>query len=79
MSKMDSGRKSVTLKRKNIEGMEKLVNEKKYKNFSQAIDSAVEDKLQEISLDNCDLKDIPENITFVNVAKKIAKELKNGN
>lgn len=79
MSKMDSGRKSVTLKIKNIEGVEKLVSEKKYKNFSQAVDSAVTDKLQKVSLDNCDLDDIPEDITFVNVAKKIAKELKNGN
>jgi metal-responsive CopG/Arc/MetJ family transcriptional regulator len=79
MSKADTGRKSVTLKKKNIARIEGLVSEKKYKNFSQAIDSAIEDKLQEVSLSNCNLKDIPEDITFINVAKKIAKELKNGN
>lgn len=78
MSKLNSERKSVTLQKKNIEGLEKLVDAKKYKNFSQAVDAAVEDKLQETVLDNCDLKQIPEDISFLNVAKKIAKGVKNG-
>lgn len=78
MSKLNSERKSITLQKKNIEGLEKLVEAKKYKNFSQAVDSAIEDKLQDTVLDNCDLKQIPENISFLNVAKKIAKGVKNG-
>lgn len=77
MSKLNSERKSITLQKKNIEGLEKLIEAKKYKNFSQAVDSAVEDKLQEVILDNCDLKQIPEDISFLNVAKKIAKGVKN--
>jgi len=78
MSKLNSERKSITLQKKNIEGLEKLVEAKKYKNFSQAVDSAIEDKLQDTVLDDCDLKQIPENISFLNVAKKIAKGVKNG-
>lgn len=78
MSKLNSERKSITLQKKNIEGLEKLVEAKKYKNFSQAVDAAIEDKLQETVLDNCDLEQIPENISFLNVAKKVAKGVKNG-
>lgn len=78
MSKLNSERKSITLQKKNIEGLEKLVEAKKYKNFSQAVDAAIEDKLQETALDNCDLEQIPENISFLNVAKKVAKGVKNG-
>lgn len=78
MSKLNSERKSITLQKKNIEGLEKLVEAKKYKNFSQAVDAAIEDKLQETVLDSCDLEQIPENISFLNVAKKVAKGVKNG-
>lgn len=77
MEKTD--RRCITLKQKNIEVVEKLVDEGKYRNFSHTIDSLIENISQENLLDECNLSDIPDDITFVNVAKKIAKELKNEN
>ena len=71
-------RKCVTLKQKNVENIENMLKKSKYKNFSQALDSAIEDCVQGELLDDCGLSNIPKDITFVNVAKKIMKGAKNG-
>lgn len=72
-------RKCVTLKQKNVKNIENMLKESRYKNFSQALDSAIENCVQSELLDKCGLSNVPKDITFLNVAKKIMEGVKNGN
>ena len=69
-------RKSVTLKESNANKLEELVARGNYNNFSQALDDAVESKVQEYTLDGYNLGDLPEDVTLKNVVKKIIKGVK---